>query len=64
MIVVPVLMTSCQVSLKPNTGPVTIHTATASRASMKILGPPQTRAAAFASLEYQVVSCMGALGEV
>ena len=47
-IVVPVLITSCQVSLKPNSGPVTTQTSTSSTASTKHSGRPVNRAAALA----------------
>ena len=46
--VVPVLITSCQVSLKPNSGPVTIHASTTSSASTKLNGLPAKREAALA----------------
>ena len=52
MIVVPVLMTNCQVSLKPNIGPVTIHTAITPTARVNTLRRPQKWAAAFAKREY------------
>src|SRR5690606_15302458 len=39
-IVVPVLMTSCQVSEKPNTGPVTAQVSTTARARRKAAGWP------------------------
>ncbi len=51
--VVPVLITSCQVSLKPNSGPVTNQTTITAAASMKVLGRPLVRAMLFAKLEYQ-----------
>ena len=54
-IVVPVLMTNCQVSLKWNSGPVTIQTAMTQTARTNTLGRPQKCAAAFANLEYQAV---------
>ena len=44
--VVPVLMTSCQVSLKPKTGPVTAQTTIARRARPKVAGWPAARAVA------------------
>jgi hypothetical protein len=53
MIVVPVLITSCHVSLNPNNGPVTTQTTMTATASVKTLGLPQKCAAAFAKLEYQ-----------
>src|SRR5882724_1315020 len=49
MIVVPVLITSCQVSLKRNAGPKTAHAMTISVASTKVPGRPVVRAAAFAN---------------
>jgi hypothetical protein len=42
--VVPVLITSCQVSLKPNRGPVIAHT----RTTAKVAGRPESRAVATA----------------
>ncbi len=36
--VVPVLTTSCQVSLQPNKGPVMAHTTMTSNASTKLTG--------------------------
>ena len=44
MMVVPVLMTSCQVSEKPKSGPVSAHTATANTASAKTHARPTSRA--------------------
>src|SRR5262249_36198951 len=44
IIVVPVLMTSCHVSLKPNTGPVHAHTTIPVTATPKAIGRPVTRA--------------------
>ena len=55
MIVVPVLMTSCHVSLKPNIGPVSIQIAMTATASTKVLGRPQKCDADLANLEYQLV---------
>ena len=40
MIVVAVLITSCQVSLKPNNGPVSPQIKIAETASMKLIGRP------------------------
>jgi len=54
MIVVPVFMTSCQVSLNENIGPVTIHIAMIATASVKVLGRPQKCEADFAKPEYQL----------
>ena len=58
MIVVPVLMTNCQVSLKPNIGPVIIHAAMMQTASTNTLGRPQKCAATLANREYQAVLCI------
>src|SRR5215216_6728791 len=41
--VVPVLMTSCQVSDQPNTGPVIAQTTTTAQASTKAVGDPTCR---------------------
>src|SRR5580765_1567673 len=54
MIVVLVLMTSCHVSLKWKTGPVTIHTRMRPTAIANTGGRPQKCAASFAKREYQV----------
>ena len=40
MMVVAVLITSCQVSLKPNNGPVKPHTTMLANASKKAMGRP------------------------
>lgn len=53
--VVAVLITSCQVSLKPNSGPVIIQTAIVPTASEKTIGFPHRRAVALANREYQAV---------
>src|SRR5262245_3171879 len=50
MIVVPVLMTSCQVSLKPNSGPVTPQTTTRRMATRNVPALPDSRAVALANL--------------
>jgi hypothetical protein len=42
MIVVAVLMTSCQVSLNPNKGPASPQTSSAATARMKLMGRPVT----------------------
>src|SRR6187551_172396 len=55
MIVVPVLITNCHVSLKPKIGPVITHTAIMATAMVNTRGRPQKCAAAFANLEYQDV---------
>lgn len=49
--VVPVLITSCQVSLKANNGPVTSHETTTPAASAKEVGWPLARAVQFAKRE-------------
>jgi len=54
MMVVPVLITSCHVSLKRKMGPVIIHTAITATASTKVRGRPQKCAADFANPEYHV----------
>lgn len=38
--VVPVFITSCQVSEKPNSGPVIIHTIIIATAKIKAMGEP------------------------
>src|SRR5690349_9420221 len=48
MTVVPVLITSCHVSLNWNSGPVTSQTRITPTATMKVAGLPVTRAVAFA----------------
>src|SRR5687767_3201904 len=45
-IVVPVLITSCQVSLKPKTGPVTAHATMIDAAMMNVSGRPDACAVA------------------
>src|SRR6188474_3534990 len=55
MIVVPVLITSCHVSLKPKIGPVTSQTTMMATANVNTRGRPQKWAAAFANPEYQAV---------
>lgn len=47
-IVVPVLITSCQVSLKPKSGPVIAQTTIVPNARIKAAGRPVACAAAFA----------------
>jgi hypothetical protein len=44
-----VVMTSCQVSLKPKIGPVTAHTITTATANKKVTGLPEIRAVITAS---------------
>src|ERR1700704_4830580 len=48
MMVVPVLMTSCQVSLNRNSGPVTSQARITPTARLKVAGLPVTRAVALA----------------
>ena len=52
MIVVPVFITNCHVSLNAKTGPVMIQVAITANARKKVLGFPQKRDAFFARLEY------------
>jgi hypothetical protein len=47
IMVVPVLITSCQVSLNPNSGPVTAHNTIISTAAKKVIGLPLKRAVRF-----------------
>ena len=47
--VVPVLIMSCQVSLKPNSGPDKAQTSNAARAVINAVGRPTAREAHFAS---------------
>lgn len=54
MMVVPVLITSCQVSLKAKSGPVTTQTTMMATARVNTRGRPQKCAAALANREYQV----------
>lgn len=49
-IVVEVLMTSCQISLKPNSGAVVPHSATAPTAIAKASGWPMKPAIRFAAI--------------
>jgi hypothetical protein len=56
--VVPVLITSCHVSLKPNSGPLSAHTMITTTASEKTDGLPQKYAVCFANLEYQLPLCI------
>ena len=48
--VVLVLMTSCQVSLKAKSGPLTAHAMITASARLKVTGRPLTRAAALAKV--------------
>ena len=50
MMVVAVLMTSCQVSLNPKTGPSTAHSTMTATALTKVTGLPAARAVAVAKL--------------
>src|SRR5688500_17345109 len=59
MIVVPVLMTSCQVSLNPKSGPVTAHATTTETAIMNVTGLPVTLAVNFAKRENQDLDLVG-----
>src|SRR5688572_14070934 len=58
-IVVAVLITSCQVSLKPNSGPLTPQSTMIAIAPANTYGRPQKREACFANLEYQLRECIG-----
>jgi hypothetical protein len=49
--VVPVLITSCQVSLKPKIGPVTSQTTSTRMAQLKVHGWPAILAVRLASIE-------------
>ncbi len=53
MIVVPVFITSCQVSDKPKIGPVTIQTAITPAASRKAQGQPHCLAMILARLPWR-----------
>jgi hypothetical protein len=59
MIVVPVLMTSCQVSLNPKSGPVTAHATTTETAIRNVTGLPVTLAVNFAKRENQDFDLVG-----
>jgi hypothetical protein len=64
MIVVPVLITSCQVSLKAKIGPVIIQIAITATASAKVLGCPQKCEADLANPEYHAaVNIEGSLSD-
>jgi hypothetical protein len=58
MIVVPVLITNCQVSLNLKSGPVMIQMAMMPTAIENVIGLPLKRAVFFASVEYQVFCVM------
>ncbi len=57
--VVPVLMTSCQVSLKSNSGPVTIQARITIAARAKVSGRPVIREVHFAKRVNQVFGFVG-----
>jgi hypothetical protein len=57
--VVPVLMTSCHVSEKPKSGPVTAQTMMTSTASAKVAGRPVARAVHLAKRVNQCVDFVG-----
>src|SRR5688572_16813353 len=51
MMVVPVFITNCQVSLKPNRGPLTAQTTIISTATTNVAGLPAIRDVHFANRE-------------
>lgn len=53
MMVVPVFITNCHVSLNLKIGPVMIHSNITATAKVNVLGRPQKREVAFAKLAYQ-----------
>src|SRR5512132_341284 len=55
MMVVAVLITSCQVSLKSNRGPVTTQTTMTPTARVKVIGRPLARALTLVNCEYQAL---------
>jgi hypothetical protein len=57
-IVVAVLMTSCQVSLKPNTGPATIQSRMTSVARANAIGWPVQRAVCLEKRSKNDVRCV------
>src|SRR5690348_10857690 len=59
--VVPVLMTNCQVSEKPNKGPVTAQTSTTSAARMNVLACPAARDVRFATTPKSLATLLGSL---
>src|SRR4051812_6207047 len=61
-IVVPVLITSCQVSLNPNRGPVAAHTTMTAAAAVNADGLPMVRAVAFANRENHDLDLVGLIG--
>ena len=58
-IVVPVLMTSCQVSLKPKSGPVSAHSAMTAHAATNATGRPAAFAVHLAKRVNQVRDRVG-----
>ena len=58
MIVVEVLITSCQVSLNPNTGPSTAHSTTRALAPTKVEARPAKCDSALATFRNQLFCCM------
>ena len=55
------LITSCQVSLKPNSGPLISHATISSTAAVNVAGRPLKRAVTFANLAYQALCFMSSL---
>jgi hypothetical protein len=62
MIVVPVLMTSCQVSLNPNIGPMTAQTKIIETAMINVTGLPVILAVDFANRENHDLDFVGLIG--
>ena len=60
--VVPVLITSCHVSEKPNTGPETPHTTTVPSARANTQALPTSREATFATSAKSLLNAPGFLG--
>lgn len=56
--VVPVLMTNCQVSENPKTGPLIAHNATAAAAQLNAAGCPEALATACEALLNKLVSAI------
>src|ERR1043166_8506720 len=63
MMVVPVLMMSCQVSLKPKSGPVIAQSAITATAAVNAIGRPVTFAVALAKRVNQVLDRVGRIGQ-
>src|SRR6476659_7827987 len=61
-IVVPVLITSCQVSLKPNSGPVTAQATMTAAATVNADGLPVARAVHLANRENHDLDRVGLIG--